>query len=243
MKRALLSVIFITVFGLGSFSQSLELYHEGEFLPSGGTITVLGLESDPLLVCEVDVKNVSADSVEVKARKHEVELIPGSVNMFCWGVCFSPYIYLSPDPITIHSGEICEDFGGDYQPNDSSGVSILRYSFFDINNPADSVYFYVEYNAGPVGIEETVLNKLSFSNAYPNPAGSFTSFDFVLPNETISSSIKIHNLLGAIVKEEKITEKSGKITVNLSDLNDGVYFYSVEVNNETYVTKKLIVSR
>jgi hypothetical protein len=112
-----------------------------------------------------------------------------------------------------------------------------------MNNPNDSVCFYAHFFASSVGVEELGAGNLTVSNAYPNPASSQTSFDYVLPQSASSASIKIHNLLGAVVREAVLTDRSGKATINISDLNDGVYFYSVIVNNETIETKRLIVSR
>ncbi|OQX80322.1 MAG: hypothetical protein B6D64_03360 [Bacteroidetes bacterium 4484_276] len=242
MKNLLLSALLVC-FTMFAFSQSLEIYHDDVLIPDESAITVFGDPNDPLIVVEVDVKNISSDTINVMAKKFEVSVIPGSSNMFCWLQCFPPYIFEAPSPDTLSPGEVSSEFSGDYVPAGNAGITIMRYTFFDQVNPNDSVCFYTHFFASTVGVEEIGNENISVSNAYPNPASSQTSFDYVLPQSTASASIKIHNLLGAVVREVALNERSGKVSVNISGLNDGVYFYSVVVNNQTIETKRLIVSR
>jgi len=136
MKKLLLSAILVS-FALFAFTQSLEIYYDGELVPDQSSITLTDDVNVAMMAIEVGVKNVGSTALDVKTRKFEVSIIPGSVNMFCWGLCFPPYIFESPDPINIAPGETCEEFSGEYQPNGNSGVSIIRYTFFDMNNPND----------------------------------------------------------------------------------------------------------
>lgn len=242
MKNLLISAILVC-FTIFAFSQSLEIYHDGVLVPGESAITVLGDPSDPLIEIEVDVKNISTDTINVIAKKFEISVIPGSTNMFCWLQCFPPFVFEAPNPDTLYPGEVSSEFNGEYAPAGNAGITIMRYTFFDQNNPNDSVCFYTHFFASSVGVEEIGNETVSVSNAYPNPASSQTSFDYVLPQSASSATIRIHNLLGAVVREAVLTERSGKATIDISGLNDGVYFYSVVVNNQTIETKRLIVSR
>lgn len=242
MKNLLLSAILVC-FTMFAFTQSLELWHDGELVPTGSTLFIDGDPMDPEIVIEVDVKNISSAALDVICRKYEVEVIANTTNLFCWGLCFPPFVFESPNPVNIPAGETISEFSGHYTASGNAGVTEMRYSFSDQNNQNDSVYFYVNYLASTVGVGELGADKFSVSNAYPNPATSQTSIDYVLPQSSSSASIRIHNLLGAVVKEAVLTDRSGKTTINVTDLNDGVYFYSVIVDNETIETKRLIVTR
>jgi hypothetical protein len=94
-----------------------------------------------------------------------------------------------------------------------------------------------------VGVEDNAKNEVSFSDPYPNPAAGYVSMNYSLPAGINEATIKIHNLLGSVVKETSIMDESGKLTFNVSDLNEGIYFYSIAVNGETVQTKRLIISR
>jgi hypothetical protein len=242
MKNLFLSAILVC-FTMFAFAQSLEIWHDDELVPDESIVIIEGDPSQTELMIEASIKNTSSTALDVLVRKFEVEVIGGSVNTFCWGLCFPPFVFESPNPLNIGAGASLDEFSGHYNPNLNAGITIMRYTFFDMNNPADSVCFYAHFFASTVGVEEMGANNLTVSNAYPNPAASQTSFDYVLPQSASNASIVIRNLLGAVVKEVVLTDRSGKATINVSDLNDGVYFYSIIVNNETIETKRLIVSR
>ena len=243
MKKIFLSVLTIAFVAVLASAQSFQFIHEGIDIPNGGTIQVSGDVTLYEIVAEMGVKNVSANPVQAKLRKFEVDVIPGTSNLFCWGLCFPPFIFESPDPIVIQPNTVCEEFSGHYTSNGISGVSVMRYTIFDAVHITDSAYFFVEFNSGTVGLTDYLNKKISVSNPYPNPAKSQTTFNYQLPANNSKSSIKIHNLLGALVKEVQLVGQEGKVTINVGDLNDGVYFYSVVVNNNTFETKRLIISR
>ena len=63
---------------------------------------------------------------------------------------------------------------------------------------------------------------------YPNPAVSYITFELVKePNKTYT--LQIFSFLGKMVKDEK--EINDKRTVNLSDLNRGLYTFQLRDEN------------
>ena len=103
--------------------------------------------------------------------------------------------------------------------------------------------FYVNFISGYEGIGDDIDLTSLFSNAYPNPANSFTSFDYSIPRGIGEASIVVHNLLGSVVKKININDREGKLVVNTSDLIEGMYFYTVIIDNETVVSRKLVIKR
>ena len=244
MKRLILSLLVIAGLSTGVNAQILELMHDNEPFPMGGTMEVQGYPEEFEIVSHITVKNVSSQEVVVKCRKMEIEVVPETSNTFCWGLCYAPTIFLSPLTITIAPGDTTQEFSGHYMPQTNIGITKMCYSFFDINNPNDSTYFYVNYNATPnVGIGEPVSDIPVVSNPYPNPASSMVSFDYHFPAGTSNARINIHNLLGAKVKEINVPGSDGTLRFDVHDLNDGIYFYSVQINNEIVETKRLVISR
>ena len=66
------------------------------------------------------------------------------------------------------------------------------------------------------------------SKFYPNPAVSYITFELVKePNKTYT--LQIFSFLGKMVKDEK--EINDKRTVNLSDLNRGLYTFQLRDEN------------
>ena len=51
----------------------------------------------------------------------------------------------------------------------------------------------------------------------------------------------IFNAIGGLVKEVAITQKQGTAIITTSNLANGVYFYTLQVDGRSIETKKLIV--
>ncbi len=153
MKNLLLSTILVS-FTVFAIAQSLELYHEGELVPYQSTLFIEGDPFKPEMIIKVDVKNSSSVALNVICRKHKVEVIPNATNLFCWGLYFAPNVFLAPNPINIPAGGTVSDFSGHYTASGNAGVTVMRYSFFDQNNPADSVYLYINFLVSTVRVDE-----------------------------------------------------------------------------------------
>ena len=51
----------------------------------------------------------------------------------------------------------------------------------------------------------------------------------------------ISNIVGNIIKKELLSEPSGKLSIDVNAFENGIYFYSLVINNKTIITRKLIV--
>lgn len=241
MKKYLLLLCLTGIAALYTYSQSLQLADSTGPIANNTTIIKYGLPSaDPNyeIVSHVFVKNTTSDSISVKVKKVEISALHGTLNVFCWGLCFSPEIFVSPDPIVIHAGKTdSTNFSGHYNPIGILGISTIRYVFFDENNPSDTVCVNVDFDTYPESIND--LSNFTLSDAYPNPANNAVSFS-CSASQNSDAKLIIRNILGSVVKEVGIGN-SGKISINTSELADGVYFYTFIVNGNSQVTKKLVI--
>ena len=58
-----------------------------------------------------------------------------------------------------------------------------------------------------------------------------------------SASVAIYNMMGQEVIRQNVNVGESRLSINVSDLTDGVYFYSLIVNNKTVKTNKLVISK
>jgi hypothetical protein len=241
MKKLLLTVCFLSLAAMYGYSQlSLALSDSSGSLPNNSTISKTGLPTSPEIVAYVNVTNTSGKTITVKAKKVQISLTDPAYVTFCWaGGCYPPTTFVSPSGTPMAAGTTNTEFSGHYTPESVSGMAIIRYVFFDEANPNDSVCVNVNYSAFPLGVEETAATA-GLSNAYPNPATGMVTIAYSVPAGS-TSTLLIRNILGATVKSEILTGTSGKVTINTADLSDGIYFYSLLVNGEAAVTKKLVV--
>lgn len=93
----------------------------------------------------------------------------------------------------------------------------------------------------PTSIKSTVNNS-SNVELFPNPANASTNL-FVKSTSNINATVIVMNLLGQVVSQKQVAITAGdnNITINTSDLANGVY--NVVFKGEQTVTKKLTVSK
>jgi hypothetical protein len=239
MKKFLLLFCFAYFAGMLAYSQSLQLSDSTGPIANNATILKQGLPSAEEIVSFVFVKNTTANPKAVKVKKVEVMALHETTNVFCWGLCYSPDIFVSPDSIVIDAGATnTTDFSGHYSPFGIVGISTIRYVFFDIDNPTDTVCVNINFSTFPQGVKD--LSNVTLYNAYPNPANNSVSFTYSdLQNS--NAKLVLRNVLGSVVREIDIAGNSGKLNVNTSELADGVYFYTFLVNGNSQITKKLVI--
>jgi hypothetical protein len=245
MKKILL-LLFCLSFFSGTFAQSFSLMDtNGVAIASGASIQIVGNPTDLVIQAVVYIKNNSDVAKDVKVKKviHAGDTLPGTVNTFCWGLCFPPTTYVSPFSQNIDRGDTCRQFAGDYNPNNVPGISEITYVFFDASNTNDSVSVLVRYNGSPSGINDDLARQIKFSAAYPNPAVNVVYADYTIPESVSRASIVITNMLGSKVKEVSLNDRSGKARIPVSDLMNGIYFYSLRADNQLLLTRKFVVRK
>ena len=205
------------------------------------------------------VINKGSISASVKIKRIENVISNGSVNFFCWDVCYPPGTATTTGFITIAPGDTSKNFYGDYDLGTSVDSSDITYCFYNKDNSVQSTCANVIYGTQwggktdslyaiisidfTTGISEISSFNNKINRATPNPADDYTVFSYnLIPGEK-SAFIIIRNMLGAVVHKTKISSDQKTVTITTSDLLPGIYFYSLEIENELQSVKRLIVSR
>ncbi|WP_051203870.1 T9SS type A sorting domain-containing protein [Hugenholtzia roseola] len=89
--------------------------------------------------------------------------------------------------------------------------------------------------------DDTQKAKIEISEAYPNPASQVLNFAYQLENNSDEAKVLIHNLLGSLVAEIKLSAFDAQVQIPVSEYKAGIYFYTISVNNQNIVTKKFII--
>jgi hypothetical protein len=234
MKKITLLTLFVAL-SIFSFGQSLSL--------TGATTPVAG---DPNSSVEglVTITNISSASVDILVERTANNLAVGHTSNFCWGInCYGDATSITPvgDEITLAAGQDTDCFHGWLNPHGFEGQSSVTYNFFNMNNLNDNVtqtFVYDMVTGIPIaGV--SLVNPLS--EASPNPANSLTGINYVTDGKS-NSKIIIYNLLGTAVKEVRLNNKQGSLILATSDLDAGVYYYSLVSGSKTLSTKKLVIA-
>jgi hypothetical protein len=238
MMKLLLSLALLALTTI-TFGQSISLSKDGNPIEPNSTLYVIGDPTDAVIQVHVDVTNTTGSDLLIKAKKviHEGDTLANTSNYFCWGACFPPFVYESGD-VLVGAGQTNNEFTGDYEPHTVPGKSMISYVWWVSDNPSDSVAISVEYNASPASIAE---QQSVISRAYPNPATDHVTFDYSISGNASDSYIVISNILGARVMEIPITDNDGSVKMNVSELTEGVYFYSLVSEGVKVETQKIII--
>ena len=243
MKKFLLSLI-IMVFAAQLSAQSLTFKFEGETVQPGTIDIVSDLNSSFEIQFDLHVINTTDVDMNVVCDMTDDSGI-GS-NYLCWGSCFMPGTLTATHTVAaggegIFNGH-CMFVDADWNTLPIGTTIPMVYTFYDERNPDDKYTFNVNFTYQPDAIADFNAANV-FSNAYPNPANNVVSFDYNMPFDVNSASVAIYNMMGQEVVRQDLNLGTSRVDINVSDLNEGVYFYSVIVNNQAVKTNKFVVSR
>ena len=232
MRKALLFILVIT---------QISFVTAQSFVITGDTMFV----GDPNTQIEhhLDVKNISGDSITIKCQKTNLNIPLGAETYYCFaGNCYSASSITPSSSAVIEAGKEfsyansdLDAHSGYYNAFGVSGIAKVKYCFYDVNNPTDETCVTITYETNTTAIDDfQPLTKLG--DFYPNPANEIVNFTF---NGNLAT-LKLIDILGNNVKEILLNQEGVK-KLDVSDMNKGIYFGNLIVNDEVVSIKKLIV--
>lgn len=238
MKKTLLFITLITLVSLNINAQSIKLLKSDGSAIENDSLYVSVDITESTVEIPVYVKNLTGSDLDVMVKKYELELVSGAEAYFCWDICYPNTANISAAAITTSANDTIKDFSADLKTANVSGLNKVMYTFFKDKSPSDSASVTVYYQVGAVGIQN--INEVKHSiSCYPNPVNDNLFFEFNLePNS--KGEIIIFDLTGRKVKQESITSSENNSQMNISDLNPGIYLWTVEVNGVPIKSEKLI---
>jgi hypothetical protein len=244
MKKILLIAIVNFFIITSNSAQKFSISNDSVTFNNGDTIYV-NVDASAYVIkdTELDVTNDTLIALSIKVKRYAISIVTEASESFCFsGSC---YFADSSDAETINPLSDTVFSTHFYSDTSSRGISIVAYTFFENNNRNDSVMVIFKYSGLHVGIKEHVItNRVQTSKIYPNPANQYTNIKYSLSDDISSARLVVYNLLGSVVKEYIINVNSsiGELSINTSDLENGMYYYSFIADDKIYLTKKLVVA-
>lgn len=235
MKKIISLILFMAVVAV--YAQSFQISYNGEPVGEEFNFYVENANDDNELI--FIITNTSDEPVTISLSRRVVSEVPGSYNIFCFGGGCYDSQNSAENPMTLQPGETSEgsDFHFLYNPCGNEGTTSVNYSFASADY---SVSVMVNYIYSTVGISSSDLFVNSLA-AYPNPASTSVTVSYDLSGLNSDARLVITNLVGSKVAVRSLNGNSGKVNVDLSNLDAGIYFYSIEANGQAISTRKLIV--
>lgn len=126
-----------------------------------------------------------------------------------------------------------------------SGESVVKYQVYNRINPGQTIEFDINYNVEERPEKENIYSSryVTLHDVYPNPVVDQAVVDYKILDERVKAKLVVHNLLGNVVREYVLPSIENFVRVKTDDLTAGIYFYTLYVDNESVMTRKLIVRK
>ena len=242
VKRSIFTLLFLAVMGWVS-AQSLRFELDGHVYEEGETIICNAPTEWGEYLQDMQMRNLTDQDLNVLVKKEVIEDLEGVSNYFCWGLCFGPDTYVSPNPVAVPANSVTSIGALSFHAmfdEEVFGKVQVRYSAYDERHPEDAVTINVIFHKSGEGVHE--VSAVRFGQAYPNPASSVVNFDYNI-NASDRASVSVYNLLGQEVKSQQVNGVQGHLSVSVADLNEGIYFCKLFVNGCAVSTEKFVVKK
>ena len=89
----------------------------------------------------------------------------------------------------------------------------------------------------------TIEGKGQLSQNMPNPFSENTTIQYELTDKNAQAEIQIFSLTGKLLKVVPADGNTGQVNIQVTDMPNGTYTYSLVVNGKIIDTKKMVLSK
>jgi hypothetical protein len=147
--------------------------------------------------------------------------------------------------IKVEPGQSINNFFVALEAGLNQNESTLRYLAYNKSNPNQSVEVELNFEVDERPDKATIYTSrfITVYDVYPNPAVEEAFLDYDLANDNVNAKILVHNILGNIIGEYSLSSMEKRVRIKTEDQSAGIYFYTLYVENEGVMTRKLIVKK
>lgn len=192
----------------------------------------------------VRIKNNFDKPITLVIRRIETQIGSSQKNFFCPD---NNCLDQRTDTYTVRlePGETLQRFAIGLEAGLTEGFSSVKYQVFNKANPSDvtllDINFVVEGKQEKGHIYASPL--ITIHDLYPNPVVTSARIDYDIHQEHVKAKIIIHNILGSPLSAYDLLASQNSLKIEADQLNTGIYFYTLYVNNESVLTRKLMVKK
>ena len=234
MRRLLLLACFSLV-GLSLWAQGFEVTGlEESYKGTVGEVIQVPLK----------IKNTSDKPVTLILKRIETQIGSTQKSFFCPdNNCLDQRTDLYS--IRLEPGETLQNFSVGLEAGLTEGFSSVRYQLFNKANPSEvsplEFNFTVEGKTDKSHIYSSRF--ITLHDLYPNPVITSARIDYAIHEVHAKVRIIIHNILGTPLSAYDLMANQNTVKIDADPLNTGIYFYTLYVNNESVMTRKLMVKK
>jgi hypothetical protein len=218
-----------------AWAQSFEWVDRQENFQTGLTET---------LRIPIKIKNTTDKVQYYVIRKAAGDLGGTQKGYFCIDKnCFEPAI--EEFSKRVEPGETLSNLYYVLETGLVAGQNNVRFEVCPRGVPGELVEHHVNISIDEKSARTLVFKSkdITIHDVYPNPASDQAFVDYQIHNEMIKAKVVIHNILGSPVGNYDLPTYDLKVKIPTEELPSGVYFYTVYLDNDGVLTRKLIVRK
>jgi hypothetical protein len=236
-----LTIFLLILFGFQSgFTQSFSLYYHGIKMTADTVLNRSGTQDTLDLTSFLTIRNNSTTEKRITAKKTEIAMVPGTACSICWaGHCYPPEIMESLFPLLLGPDSSKTSCFAHFTTGGSMGTSKVCWTYFDQDNPSDSVSVLIQYLVYPLGIGHSG-NKENVVVS-PNPADDNVTFRLADPGLS-AVTVQIISAAGKTIFSESLVNPGNWITIPTNTFPSGTYFFELTSGGDHTACGKVIVT-
>jgi len=228
-------IIFLIAFSTtGLFAQNLEILDKQDFFQTS---------SVQKLKIPLRIRNNSEKQQVYTIKKISNELGNTTKGYFCLNNNCQE-LGVSDFSVTLEGNETTQNLFYVLETGIISGQTTLKFEFFQKGSTKEitehSVTISIEEKSRPFIFQS---KEITIQDVYPNPASDQAYIDYKIHNENSKAKLLIHNILGRVLGDYPLPSSETKIKIPTEDLPTGVYFYTLYIDQEGVLTRKLVVRK
>lgn len=192
----------------------------------------------------IRIRNTTDRAQFYIVKKVQADLGSTQKGYFCLeGNCLEPG--MDKFSKRIEPGEILENLYYSLETGLITGQNSIQFEIFPQLSPVEalehSVNIFIDERVAKAFVFQS--KEITVNDIYPNPVFDHAFIDYKIHNEIMKAKLVIHNILGSALGEYAMPTFETKIKLQTEDMAAGVYFYTIYLNEEGVLTRKLIVRK
>jgi hypothetical protein len=228
-------IIVLLIISLPGLTQNFDLIDKQENFQAGVGET---------LRIPLKIKNTSDKPQFYIIRKVQSDLTSTQKGYFCLDKkCLETSI--TEFSKRIEPGETIQQLVYTVESGMLSGQSSVKFQVFPKGSPNEIIEYSVliainEKTEKPVLFQS---KDITIQDVYPNPVQDHAFVDYRIHNENVKAKLVIHNILGKPMNEFNLPTSETRVKLQTEEFTSGIYFYTLYLDNNGVLTRKLIVRK
>jgi hypothetical protein len=147
--------------------------------------------------------------------------------------------------LRLEPRETLTDFQIALEAGLANGASSVKFVVFNRLNSSETLEFDLNFAVDERSSKEDIYASphIIVHDVYPNPVADYAYVNYLKLNDDVEAKIIIHNILGNPIDEYKLPSDENRVKIRAESMTAGIYFYTLYLDNEGVMTRKLIVKK